>query len=74
MGPARPGGALHPVHSALSTHLARSLTLADFDVTVSSRQREGHTLGHAFLRVAVLASGGLSHFVVLEDWTGGSWS
>lgn len=114
-----PDGALHPVHSALSTHLARSLTLADFDVTVSSRQRDGHTLGHAFtfpryrlglpetvpivpvflntyfqpnvpsparcyalgraladgirsfgegLRVAVLASGGLSHFVVLEDW------
>jgi hypothetical protein len=109
----------HPVHSALSTHLAQELTAADFDVTVSTRQREGYTLGHAFtfpryrlglpetvpivpvflntyyqpnvpsparcyalgralagairsfgesLRVAVLASGGLSHFVVLEDW------
>lgn len=114
-----PSGALHPVHSALSAHLARSLTMADFDVTVSARQRDGYTLGHAFtfpryrlglpetvpivpvflntyfqpnvpspsrcyalgralaagigsfggdLRVAVLASGGLSHFVVLEDW------
>jgi hypothetical protein len=110
---------LHPVHSALGSHLAESLTLADFDVTVSARQRDGHTLGHAFtfpryrlglpetvpivpvflntyyqpnvpspsrcyalgralaagirsfgedLRVVVLASGGLSHFVVLEDW------
>jgi hypothetical protein len=110
---------LHPVHSALSSHLAESLTLANFDVTVSTRQRDGHTLGHAFtfpryrlglpdtvpivpvflntyyqpnvplpsrcyalgraladgigsfgedLRVVVLASGGLSHFVVLEDW------
>lgn len=114
-----PSGALHPVHSALSSHLAQSLTSADFDVTVSARQREGYTLGHAFtfpryrlrlpetvpivpvflntyyqpnvpspsrcyalgralaasirsfgedLRVVVLASGGLSHFVVLEDW------
>jgi 3-O-methylgallate 3,4-dioxygenase len=109
----------HAVHSGLSTHLAQELTAADFDVTVSARQREGFTLGHAFtfpryrlglpetvpivpvflntyyqpnvpspsrcyalgraiadgirsfgegLRVAVLASGGLSHFVVLEDW------
>jgi 3-O-methylgallate 3,4-dioxygenase len=114
-----PSDTLHPVHSALSSHLAESLTLADFDVTVSARQREGYTLGHAFtfpryrlglpqtvpivpvflntyyqpnvpspsrcyalgralaasigsfgedLRVVVLASGGLSHFVVLEDW------
>lgn len=114
-----PVSARHPVHAALSTHLARHLTGADFDVTVSSRQRDGYTLGHAFtfpryrlglpetvpivpvflntyfqpnvpspsrcyalgraladgirsfgpdLRVAVLASGGLSHFVVLEDW------
>lgn len=114
-----PAGALHPVHSALSSHLAQSLTSADFDVTVSARQRDGYTLGHAFtfpryrlrlpetvpivpvflntyyqpnvpspsrcyalgralaagirsfgedLRVVVLASGGLSHFVVLEDW------
>lgn len=108
----------HKIHAALSSHLAQSLTLADFDVTVSSRQRPEHTLGHAFtfpryrldlpaevpivpvflntyfqpnvptpsrcyalgraladgirsygadLRVAVVASGGLSHFVVLED-------
>jgi 3-O-methylgallate 3,4-dioxygenase len=114
-----PEGALHQVHAGLSSHLAESLTAADFDVTLSSRQRDGHTLGHAFtfpryrlglpetvpivpvflntyyqpnvpsparcyalgralaegiksfgtdLRVAVLASGGLSHFVVLEDW------
>jgi len=114
-----PSGALHPVHSALSSHLARSLTSADFDVTVSARQRDGYTLGHAFtfpryrlrlpeavpivpvflntyyqpnvpspsrcyalgralaagirsfgedLRVVMLASGGLSHFVVLEEW------
>lgn len=114
-----PSGALHPVHSALSAHLAATLTGDDFDVTVSGRQRAGRTLGHAFtfpryrlglpetvpivpvflntyfppnvpspsrcyalgralaagirsfeagLRVAVLASGGLSHFVVLEDW------
>lgn len=114
-----PSGSPHPVHAALSFHLAGKLTSADFDVTVSSRQREGYTLGHAFafpryrlglpetvpivpvflntyyqpnvpspsrcyalgralaagigsfgedLRVVVLASGGLSHFVVLEDW------
>src|SRR5579875_518365 len=43
-----PANTLHPVHSALSSHLAESLTLADFDVTVSARQRDGHTLGHAF--------------------------
>lgn len=109
----------HRVHSALSRHLASELTDADFDVTMASRQRDKHTLGHAFtfpryrlglpdsvpivpvflntyfppnvpsprrcyalgqaiadgvrsfgedLRVGVLASGGLSHFVVLEDW------
>jgi hypothetical protein len=118
---ARHGGepTAHRVHSALSTHLAESLTASDFDVTVAARQRENYTLGHAFtfpryrlglaesvpivpvflntyyqpnvpsparcyalgqaiaggigsygenLRVGVLASGGLSHFVVLEDW------
>jgi len=110
---------VHRVDAALSTHLAGSLSQADFDVTVAARQRDQHTLGHAFtfpryrlglpaqtpivpvflntyvqpnvpsparcyalgqaladgirsygadLRVAVLASGGLSHFVVLEDW------
>lgn len=109
----------HKVDAALSTHLAGTLSEAGFDVTVASRQREQHTLGHAFtfpryrlglpattpivpvflntylqpnvptpgrcyalgqalaagigsyapgLRVAVVASGGLSHFVVLEDW------
>lgn len=108
----------HRTHAALSTHLARSLSHADFDVTVAAKQRDQHTLGHAFtfpryrlglpadvpilpvflntyfqpnvpsparcyalgqaiadgirsyeedLRVVVLASGGLSHFVVLED-------
>lgn len=109
----------HRVHSGLSTHLVRSLCDDGFDVTVAARQRDQHTLGHAFtfpryrlglpeqvpivpvflntyyqpnvpsparcyalgqalaagiasygpqLRVVVLASGGLSHFVVLEDW------
>lgn len=113
----------HRIHAGLSRHLASELTGADFDVTVSAKQRDKHTLGHAFtfpryrlglpesvpivpvflntyyepnvpspgrcyalgqaiaaairsfepdgggsLRAGVLASGGLSHFVVLEDW------
>jgi hypothetical protein len=109
--------AVHPVAWELSAHIARRLTLADFDLTVFTRQPAGRTLGHAFTfpryrlglpaatpivpvfvntyyppnvpsaarcyslgrelrravesweagaRVAVIASGGLTHFVIDE--------
>ena len=108
----------HPVHSALSAHIAGQLAGDDFDLTVLARQPAGRSLGHAFTfpryrlglpadtpvvpvfvnayyppnvpsaaqcfelgralrraveawpgtgRVAVIASGGLSHFVVDQD-------
>lgn len=110
--------AVHPVAQELSAHIAERLTLADFDLTVFTRQPAGRTLGHAFTfpryrlglpastpivpvfvntyyppnvpsaarchalgrelrraveswttdaRVAVIASGGLTHFVIDED-------
>jgi 3-O-methylgallate 3,4-dioxygenase len=109
--------AVHPVARELSAHIARRLTLADFDLTVLTEQPAGRTLGHAFTfpryrlglpavtpivpvfvntyylpnvpsaarchalgrelrraveswdsdaRVAVIASGGLTHFVIDE--------
>jgi hypothetical protein len=109
--------AVHPVAQELSAHIAERLTLADFDLTVFTRQPAGRTLGHAFTfpryrlglpattpivpvfvntyyppnvpsaarcyalgselrhavedwepgaRVAVIASGGLTHFVIDE--------
>ena len=111
------GKAIHPVAKELSAHIAERLTLADFDLTVFTRQPAGRTLGHAFTfpryrlglpaatpivpvfvntyyppnvpsaarcyelgrvlrravesweseaRVAVIASGGLTHFVIDE--------
>jgi 3-O-methylgallate 3,4-dioxygenase len=108
----------HPVHSALSAHIAERLSRDDFDLTVFTQQPAGRSLGHAFTfpryrlglardtpivpvfvntyyppnvpsaarcydlgrtlrraveswpagdRVAVIASGGLSHFVVDEQ-------
>jgi hypothetical protein len=109
--------AIHPVAQELSAHIAGRLALADFDLTVFTRQPAGRTLGHAFTfpryrlglpaatpivpvfvntyyppnvpsaarcyalgrelrravetwesdaRVAVIASGGLTHFVIDE--------
>ena len=109
--------AVHPVATELSAHIAERLALADFDLTVFTRQPAGRTLGHAFTfpryrlglppatpivpvfvntyyppnvpsaarcydlgralrraveswesdaRVAVIASGGLTHFVIDE--------
>jgi hypothetical protein len=109
--------AAHPVAAELSAHIAERLALADFDLTVFTRQPAGRTLGHAFTfpryrlglpattpivpvfvntyyppnvpsaarchalgrelrqaveswesdaRVAVIASGGLTHFVIDE--------
>jgi hypothetical protein len=109
--------AVHPVARELSTHVAERLALADFDLTVFTKQPAGRTLGHAFTfpryrlglpattpivpvfvntyyppnvpsaarcyalgrelrraveswesdaRVAVIASGGLTHFVIDE--------
>jgi hypothetical protein len=109
--------AAHQVQADLSLHLAEQLALADFDLTLLTRQPHGRTLGHAFTfpryrlgldpgtpivpvfvntyyppnvpsaarcyafgqaiagavtswpgsaRVAVIASGGLSHFVIDE--------
>jgi hypothetical protein len=109
--------ATHPVAQELSAHIAERLALADFDLTVFTRQPAGRTLGHAFTfpryrlglpaatpivpvfvntyyppnvpsaarchelgralrraveawesdaRVAVIASGGLTHFVIDE--------
>jgi catalytic LigB subunit of aromatic ring-opening dioxygenase len=109
--------AVHPVAQELSTHIAERLALADFDLTVFTKQPAGRTLGHAFTfpryrlglpattpivpvfvntyyppnvpsaarcyalgqelrravqswesgaRVAVIASGGLTHFVIDE--------
>jgi 3-O-methylgallate 3,4-dioxygenase len=109
--------AIHPVAQELSAHIAGRLSLADFDLTVFTRQPAGRTLGHAFTfpryrlglpattpivpvfvntyyppnvpsaarcyvlgrelrravetwesdaRVAVIASGGLTHFVIDE--------
>lgn len=109
----------HRVERGLSEFFAEQLTLADFDLTLVSQQRQERTLGHAFTfpryrlhlpettpivpvllntyyppnvpsakrcydlgvavreaieawpedrRVAVIASGGLSHFVVLPEW------
>lgn len=109
---------VHQVARQLSTHIAERLTLADFDLTVFTKQPAGRTLGHAFTfpryrlglpaatpvvpvfvntyyppnvpsaarcyalgqslrqaveswesdaRVAVIASGGLTHFVIDED-------
>jgi len=109
----------HPVHSALSAHIAEQLTWDGFDLTVFTQQPAGRSLGHAFTfpryrlglpkdtpivplflntyyppnvpsaarcydlgramrraveswdsaaRVAVIASGGLSHFVVDEEF------
>jgi 3-O-methylgallate 3,4-dioxygenase len=109
--------AVHPVAQELSAHIAGRLSLADFDLTVFTRQPAGRTLGHAFTfpryrlglpattpivpvfvntyyppnvpsaarcyalgrelrravetwesdaRVAVIASGGLTHFVIDE--------
>jgi hypothetical protein len=108
----------HPIATGLSGHIAEQLALADFDLTVFSRQPAGRTLGHAFTfpryrlglpaatpivpvfvntyyppnvpsaarchdlglallraveswprdtRVAVIASGGLTHFVIDEE-------
>jgi hypothetical protein len=110
--------ATHPIATGLSGHIAEQLALADFDLTVFSRQPAGRTLGHAFTfpryrlglpaatpivpvfvntyyppnvpsaarchdlglallraveswprdaRVAVIASGGLTHFVIDEE-------
>jgi hypothetical protein len=107
----------HRIAQELSAHVAERLTLADFDLTVFTRQPAGRTLGHAFTfpryrlglpastpivpvfvntyyppnvpsaarcyelgrtlrraveswetsaRVAVIASGGLTHFVIDE--------
>jgi 3-O-methylgallate 3,4-dioxygenase len=109
--------AVHPVEQQLSAFVAERLALADFDLTVFTRQPAGRTLGHAFTfpryrlglpastpivpvfvntyyppnvpsaarcfalgrelrraveawesdaRVAVIASGGLTHFVIDE--------
>src|SRR5487761_160948 len=109
--------AAHPVARELSAHIAERLALADFDLTVFTKQPAGRTLGHAFTfpryrlglpattpivpvfvntyyppnvpsaarchalgrelrqaveswesgaRVAVIASGGLTHFVIDE--------
>ena len=109
---------VHQVAQQLSTHIAERLALADFDLTVFTKQPAGRTLGHAFTfpryrlglpaatpivpvfvntyyppnvpsaarcyalgkslrqaveswesdaRVAVIASGGLTHFVIDED-------
>lgn len=109
----------HCVEKSLNEHLARELTLMDFEVTLISKQAAERTLGHAFTfpryrlhlpestpivpvmlntyyppnvpsaarcyalgrslrraieswdsdkRVAIVASGGLSHFVVLPEW------
>jgi 3-O-methylgallate 3,4-dioxygenase len=109
--------AVHPVAKELSAYIAERLALADFDLTVFTRQPAGRTLGHAFTfpryrlglpattpivpvfvntyyppnvpsaarcfalgrelrraveawesdaRVAVIASGGLTHFVIDE--------
>lgn len=109
--------AVHPVAQELSAHIAERLALADFGLTVFTRQPAGRTLGHAFTfpryrlglpattpivpvfvntyyppnvpsaarchalgrelrraveswatdaRVAVIASGGLTHFVIDE--------
>lgn len=109
----------HKVESELGRHLAEELTLADFDLTLMSKQGEDKTLGHAFTfpryrlhlplttpivpvllntyyqpnvpsasrcydlgralrkgieswatdkRVALIGSGGLSHFVVMPEW------
>jgi hypothetical protein len=108
----------HQIAQGLSEHIAKQLALADFDLTVFTRQPAGRTLGHAFTfpryrlglpaatpivpvfvntyyppnvpsaarcydlgralrhavetwesdaRVAVIASGGLTHFVIDED-------
>jgi 3-O-methylgallate 3,4-dioxygenase len=108
---------IHQVARELSAHIAERLALADFDLTVFTRQPAGRTLGHAFTfpryrlglpastpivplfvntyyppnvpsaarcydlgralrraveswesdaRVAVIASGGLTHFVIDE--------
>jgi hypothetical protein len=108
----------HRIAQELSAHIAESLALADFDLTVFTRQPAGRTLGHAFTfpryrlglpastpivpvfvntyyppnvpsaarcyelgrtlrhaveswettaRVAVIASGGLTHFVIDES-------
>jgi hypothetical protein len=108
---------IHQVAKELSAHIAERLALADFDLTVFTRQPAGRTLGHAFTfpryrlglpastpivpvfvntyyppnvpsaarcydlgralrraveswesdaRVAVIASGGLTHFVIDE--------
>jgi 3-O-methylgallate 3,4-dioxygenase len=108
---------IHPVAQELSAHVAERLALADFDLTVFTKQPAGRTLGHAFTfpryrlglpvttpivpvfvntyyppnvpsaarcyrlgrelrravedwgsgaRVAVIASGGLTHFVIDE--------
>lgn len=108
---------VHPVAQELSAHIVERLTLADYDLTVLSKQPAGRTLGHAFTfpryrlglpettpivpvfvntyyqpnvpsaarcyalgrelrraieswdtdaRVAVIASGGLTHFVIDE--------
>ncbi len=108
----------YPVAADLGEHLAGVLTSREFDLTVTSRQPEGRSLGHAFTfvrrrlrlapavpivplllntyyppnvpppgrcwrlgqalragieswapaaRVVIVASGGLSHFVVAED-------
>src|ERR1700742_5077690 len=40
--------AAHPVATELSAHIAERLALADFDLTVFTRQPAGRTLGHAF--------------------------
>ena len=109
---------VHQVAQELSTHIAERLALADFDLTVFTKQPAGRTLGHAFTfpryrlglpaatpivplfvntyyppnvpsaarcyalgkslrqaveswesdaRVAVIASGGLTHFVIDES-------
>ncbi len=39
---------IHPVAKELSAHIAERLALADFDLTVFTRQPAGRTLGHAF--------------------------
>src|SRR6202007_476869 len=40
--------AVHPVAQELSAHIAGQLALADFDLTVFTKQPAGRTLGHAF--------------------------
>ncbi|MGH3279903.1 MAG: hypothetical protein ACRDNW_12310, partial [Trebonia sp.] len=40
--------AVHPVAQELSAHIAERLALADFGLTVFTRQPAGRTLGHAF--------------------------